>query len=272
MIPIQWRLLETGYCLHPEASSRLGASWKACEFPALVALLRHPTQGWMLFDTGYGQAFVDATRRLPEAAYRWVTPVRWTPKNSAIAQIHALDIEPGDIKTILISHFHGDHVGALNDFPHALPWCSRAAWEDLHARSRMSALVHGLLPSLAPRHIEARLRFYENLAPARLPAALAPFADGVDLFKDGSIFAVSLPGHAAGHYGVCFQDAKRWIFLVADAAWSVQAIADNTPPPRWATQLLGDTATYRRTLADLHALGARGSVSLIPAHCRSLRP
>jgi glyoxylase-like metal-dependent hydrolase (beta-lactamase superfamily II) len=106
-----------------------------------------------------------------------------------------------------------------------------------------------------------------------LPPALAPFAAGFDVFHDGSIFAVSLPGHAAGHYGICFHDGKRWIFLVADAAWSIGAITDNAPPPRWATFCLGHTETYRRTLAELHALAARDSgVALLPAHCRSLRP
>jgi glyoxylase-like metal-dependent hydrolase (beta-lactamase superfamily II) len=273
LIPIAWRLLETGFCLHPEASSRTGASWKSCEFPALVALLRHPVRGWILFDTGYGQAFFEATRRLPERAYRWITPVSWTPRQSAVARIQALGIDPADIKSILISHFHGDHVGALGDFPQAQPWCARAAWQDLHAQSRLSALAHGLLPVLAPRSLQARLQFYDDQTQVRLPPALAPFATGFDVFKDGSLLAVSLPGHAPGHFGVCFQDGQRWIFLVADAAWSVRAIVENNPPPRWATSLLGDTQTYRRTLADLHALAARDSgVSLLPAHCRSLRP
>jgi glyoxylase-like metal-dependent hydrolase (beta-lactamase superfamily II) len=272
LIPIDWRLLEAGFCLHPEASSRAGASWKACEFPAMVALLRHPSRGWILFDTGYGQPFIDATRHLPERAYRWITPVSWTPRQSAIAQIHAMGIDPVEIKSILISHFHGDHVGALGDFPQAEPWCAHAAWTDLHSRTRLSALAHGLLPALAPCSLQDRLRFYENQTTARLPPAFAPFAVGFDLFKDGSILAVSLPGHAPGHFGVCFYDGRRWIFLVGDAAWSTRAIADNAPPPRWATHFLGDTQIYRRTLADLHALAARDSgVSLLPAHCRSLR-
>jgi glyoxylase-like metal-dependent hydrolase (beta-lactamase superfamily II) len=273
VIPVKWCLFETGYCLHPESSSRQGASWKACEFPAMVALLRHPTRGWILFDTGYGEAFFQATRRLPERAYQWVTPISWTPQQSAIAQVHALGIDPNEIKSVLISHFHGDHVGALADFPHAERWCAHVAWKDLHNRSRLSALAHGLLPALAPRDLELALKFYEDQSAIRLSAELAPFATGFDLFQDGSVLAVALPGHAAGHFGICFHDGQRWIFLVGDAAWSRQAITDNAPPPRWATGFLGDTVVYRRTLADLHALAARNTdVALLPAHCRSLRP
>jgi len=272
-VNIEWQLLEAGHCTHPEISSRNGGSWRPCEFPALVTLLRHPQRGWLLFDTGYGQAFADATRGLPEAMHRWVTPVSWTPHQAIAAQIQARGLNPGDIRHVLVSHFHGDHVGALSDFPRATIWCAQAGWDDLHGRSRINALTKGLLPALAPPTLRDRLHFFERAPAVRLPAELAPFSEGHDIFQDGSLYAVSLPGHAAGHFGVCFHGTKGWVFLVADAAWSVRAITENSPPPRWATALLGDTDAYRRTLASLHALShRRRDVVLVPSHCRSFRP
>jgi len=269
---LEFQLLEAGHCVHPEISSRRGGGLRACEFPAIVTLLRHPLRGWMLFDTGYGQAFMDATRGLPESMYRWVTPVRWSPHQAIAAQLQARGLGPDDISTILVSHFHGDHVGALADFPAARIGCAKAAWDDLHGRSRLSALTKGLLPALAPRNLAHRLHFFEQAPAVRLAADLAPFGAGHDIFSDGSIYAVSLPGHAAGHFGVCFQAARGWVFLVGDAAWSTRAILENCPPPAWATGLLGDTATYRQTLADLHALASRRSnVTLVPSHCSLLR-
>jgi glyoxylase-like metal-dependent hydrolase (beta-lactamase superfamily II) len=275
MIDIDWRLIEAGYCLHPEASSQLGASWRPCEFPALVALLRHPRLGWMLFDTGYGRAFIEATKSLPEVAYRWVTPVRWNEAHSVAAQVSASGINPQDIAHVLVSHFHGDHVGALSDFSSAQVWCAQAAWEDLHSRARLQAILKGLLPTLAPRSLttSGRLKLYEHSPVARLPPELAPFGQAFDIFEDGSIFAVALPGHAAGHFGLCFRSRGKWVFLVADAAWSIRAIHENLPPPRWTTWLLGDTTAYRNTLSSLHALWARQTgVTFVPAHCRTLRP
>jgi len=123
MMELEWRLLEAGHCTHPEASSREGAPWRACEFPALVALLRHPREGWLLFDTGYGQGFMDATRRFPESLYRAVTPVSWTPQQSAVAQLTRDGIGPDSIAHVILSHFHGDHAGALPDFPRSTVWC-----------------------------------------------------------------------------------------------------------------------------------------------------
>ncbi|HUG71864.1 MAG TPA: MBL fold metallo-hydrolase [Steroidobacteraceae bacterium] len=273
MIELTWRLIEAGHCIHPEASTRTGASMARCEFPALVALLRHPARGWILFDTGYGEAFMQATRRMPEALYRCVTPVRLSAQQSAVAQLHRLGIKAGDIGTVVLSHLHGDHVGGLADFGDSKVWCSHEAWQDMHGRSRLAALARGLLPDLVPLRLQDRLTYIESAPLVRLPAELAPFAAGHDLFGDGSLLAVALPGHAAGHFGVCFRNSRQWVFLVADAAWSAQAITDNVPPPGWATALLGDTRLYRATLADLHRLAAcRSGVLLVPAHCRSFRP
>jgi glyoxylase-like metal-dependent hydrolase (beta-lactamase superfamily II) len=273
MIHIEWKLLETGYCLHPEISSREGGSWRACEFPALVALLRHPKLGWILFDTGYGHAFMDATRRRPASLYRLVTPVRWQPQQSAAAQLQARGIEPASISHVLLSHLHADHVGSLSEFSPATYWCARSALEDIRGRSRWSALSKGLLPDLVPDRPATGLRHYEDCATVRLPAELAPFGEGQDVFGDQSVLAIALPGHAAGHFGACFRAQGHWIFLVGDAAWSRRAIYDNAPPPAWATAMLGDTKAYRATLASLHALaGRRGGVVLVPAHCREARP
>lgn len=272
-VKIDWGLLESGHCNHPEISAIVGGSWRTCEFPALVALLDHPSRGWILFDTGYGQAFADATRRFPEAIYPWVMRVKWSPRQAIAAQIQARGLSAADIGVVLVSHFHGDHVGALLDFPAASVWCSEEAWDDLHGRSRVGALAKGLLPALAPPALHDRLSFFERAPGVRLPSALAPFGAGHDVLGDGSIYAIPLPGHAAGHFGVCFEGTRGWVFLVGDAAWSLRAIEENAPPPRWTSRLLGDTESYRRTLAQLHALACRRSgVTLVPSHCRSFRP
>lgn len=273
VIPIEWRLIECGHCIHPAASAEKGASWRPCEFPALVSLLRHPREGWILFDTGYGESFANATRSFPESLYPRVTPVSWKPEQSAVSQLWAAGIEPAALGHVVVSHFHGDHVGGLADFPHAPVWCAHDAWEDLHGRARLSALSVGLLPALAPRSRVSQLRFFEHAPAARLPPDLEPFGTGHDLFRDGSIYAIPLPGHAVGHFGLAFRDARRWVFLVGDAAWSTRAVLENIPPPRWATGLLGDTETYRRTLGALHQLCLRRTgVLIVPSHCRSLRP
>lgn len=271
MTLLEWRIYEAGHCQHPELATRRGGKLSPCTFPALVFLLRHPHEGWILFDTGYSEHFMEATRAYPERLYRMVTPVQLRPGEALSAQLRRDGIAAEDIAWIVISHLHGDHIGGLADFPAARVACSREGWEDLHARSRMSALRHGLLPALLQGVAPAA--WFEDLPAAHLPEAFRHFGPAFDLFGDGSLQLVALPGHVAGHYGALFSDAHGQVFLVADAAWSTQAIHANQSPPALVTGLLGDTAAWRATLSRLHALHLTlPGLRMVPSHCSRWRP
>ncbi|MDI1252743.1 MBL fold metallo-hydrolase [Thermomonas sp.] len=273
MTTLEWRLYEAGYCTHPELATRRGASLTPCQFPALVALLRHPEHGYLLFDTGYSVHFLAATTPFPERLYRWATPVHLQPAQSLAAQLKVDGIDPSEIGWVVISHMHGDHVGGLADFPEARMACAREAWQDLHTRSRFGALRKGLLPRLLDAREAANLRWFEDCERMSLEAPFDGFDDAYDLFGDGSALLVALPGHAAGHFGLLFHDAHGPVFLIADASWSSQSIRDNTPPPVLVTAWLGDTDAYRATLAKLHVLQCSAPhVRIVPAHCREWRP
>ncbi|MCA7024135.1 MULTISPECIES: MBL fold metallo-hydrolase [Stenotrophomonas] len=273
MATLEWRLYEAGHCTHPELATRRGASPRACEFPALVTLLRHPEHGRILFDTGYSGHFLDATARFPERLYRLVTPVNLSPCESLAAQLHRDGVAPEDIGWVVVSHLHGDHVGGLADFAGARVACSRAAWDDLHGRSRLGALRVGLLPSLLERQQHASLHWFEDRPARELQPPFDHFGHGYDLFGDASLLLVPLPGHAAGHFGALFDDGNGPVFLVADASWSSQAIRDNAPPPALVTGWLGDTTAYRDTLARLHDLHrTTPRLRIVPSHCHEWRP
>jgi len=263
-------LIEAGHCLHPAIMARAGASLCPTQFPALVGVIRHPSAGIMLFDTGYDPAFFVATQSLPERFYRWATPVRLGAGEAAVDQLARLGIAAGDVTAIILSHFHGDHVAGLGAFPQARIFCARAGLDEMHRLGRFARVRNGLLAALTPADIAARATFFEDLPRATLPAALAPFEDGTDLLGDSSLLAIELPGHCPGHWGLALagEDGRR-LMLVGDAAWSIGAIRDDSPPPRLTTALLGNTARYRRTLGALHALAARNAdLVLLPSHCR----
>lgn len=274
MTAIEWRAYEVGYCVHPECSTRRGGAWKLASFPALVFLLRHPARGWMLFDTGYSGYFLEETRRFPERLYRIVAPPHLDANESLATQLACGGVNQCDVGAVILSHLHGDHVGGLRDFPSSRIVCSRDAWRDLQSHTRLGALKRGLLPGLLPTDFEDRVQWIEDSSRAALPGALSEFGSGYDLWGDGSMLAVSLPGHAAGHYGLAFHasDGKP-VFLIADAAWSSRALLDGIPPPRWVTSWLGDTPAYLSTLARLQRLRkADGHLQIVPSHCSEHRP
>ena len=82
-------LLDTGYCKASEAALVRGGAWnRTVDCHALVALLHHTREGWLLFDTGYaGPRLASATARFPYRLYRWLLPAHTRPEQSAAAQL-----------------------------------------------------------------------------------------------------------------------------------------------------------------------------------------
>lgn len=269
MIRCEFHVLQAGLCHHPAGMARRGAGFCPTEFPALAGLVIHPSEGAMLFDTGYDPAFFEATRPMPERLYRWATPVQLKDGHSAADQLKRHGLTPQDVRSIIISHFHGDHIAGLHAFPAARLFCSQAGAAELTQGSRFGRVRRGLLSALAPTELGKRATFFEDLPVVSLGDDMKPFDTGADLFGDGSLLALPLPGHCVGHWGLLMRGSDgRRTFLVGDAAWSSAAIRDDVPPPRITTALLGNTRSYRETLHSLHQLGRRNSdILLAPSHC-----
>jgi glyoxylase-like metal-dependent hydrolase (beta-lactamase superfamily II) len=273
MAILEWKIYEAGYCTHPERATNRDASFRSCEFPALVSMLKHPVHGVILFDTGYSRHFIRATSRFPECLYRMVTPVFLDSSSAVATQLERDGVAADQVAWVVISHLHGDHVGGLGDFQQAQLACAKEAWLDMDSRSRIGALRKGLLPSLLDAQAQKRLKWIEELPAVQLSGALSRFGKAYDLFGDASVLLIALPGHAAGHYGLLFEDLNGPVFLIADASWSSQAVRDSTPPPAFVTAWLGDTASYRHTLMLLNMLYREiPKMRIVPSHCREWRP
>ena len=138
----------------------------------------------------------------------------------------------GTVDRIVLSHFHPDHVGSLRDFPDVPLWCSRAAYE------RRGGLLRGCLDALLPSDFGRRVRFIEN----------------PDLFQDGSLVAVPLPGHAHGQIGL----RSGNVCLCADAYY----LPDESP--HWLVRrTFADPAAQRQTRTRLLA---QAGVRLVACH------
>lgn len=257
-----------GFCRHPQAMTIRGGAWAPIVFPALAFLIEHPVEGLILFDTGYDAAFWRATEPFPERLYRWATPLTLSEDEDLVAQLGARGTRPSDIRHLVLSHFHADHMAGTRRFPDATIHAARAGYEAMHRGGRLASVRRGMLRALAPPDFAARVRWFEDAPRVPLPTELAPFADGADLLGDGSLLAVPLPGHCPGHWGAVLYEDAGLRFLVADAAWSSAAIRTDTPPPWLTATLLGDARAGRATLHDLHRLRVRNpDIRLTPSHC-----
>jgi glyoxylase-like metal-dependent hydrolase (beta-lactamase superfamily II) len=261
MTPVRLTLMRDGSCRQFERIARRSGRWRMVDFEAMFALIEHPSAGCILFDTGYGGRFAEATQRFPARLYRWLTPVK-THSPTAVQQTK------GPVSRVIASHFHADHIGGLQDFPEARIHCSCLGWNKVRRYSEFQAVRHGFLAKLVPSDFAARAVFVEDAQRVTLPEELAPFSVGYDLLGDGSLLAVELPGHAIGQFGIVLREENgRLTFLIADGAWSRTAIRENSPPAR-IVGTLGDWRAILQTLGMLHKLHRRSpQVRLIPSHC-----
>lgn len=270
-MPIEYRIFAAGHCSHAEYVTIQGGSRKPVSFPALCFLLQHPEKGPILFDTGFSHAFTQLCARFPEKFYNLLIPVSIAPEDDIAVQIERAGFGRGDIRTIILSHFHIDHMGGLADFPQAEIYCSREGYESIKDINKITAMLRGYLPALLPSDFERRARYFEDTEHVALPQ-LSPFHGGYDIFGDGSIFAVSLPGHAQGQYGLFFEDAHGTpTLLAADACWSSAAYRDFKMPHTMTRLVHHDWTAYKDTLSRLHALYKNApDMRIIPSHCREV--
>lgn len=268
--PVGVEMLQVGFCRHPECVVLRGGSLRPVIFPAMCALIRHPTLGNWMFDTGYGEHFHAATQPFPERLYRWITPIVLPEKQSLVVQLAARGLRTQDIDGALISHFHADHIGALRDLPRAALVASHAGFVHVDGMPRLRALAKGFLPALLPADFKDRVRFIEGMPRVELPPELQPFGHGFDVLGDASLLAIPLHGHAHEQFGLLLRRADgRVMFLSADACWSLKALRESRPPTWLAQRIFANTASYSCTFQKLQALSAdHPEILLVPSHCQ----
>jgi glyoxylase-like metal-dependent hydrolase (beta-lactamase superfamily II) len=262
-------ILHAGYCTAPEHIAIHGGRWRKVHFPAMFALIQHARFGALLFDTGYSYRFFDETKKFPMRFYRWVTPVTLREEELAINQLSAFDLRPADVSHVFISHFHADHITALQDFPRARFVYMPHAFSGLRDQSPSADVRHAFLRGLIPADFDARSQTVDMTKPLLLSEEYAPFKTGYDLLGDEAIIGVELPGHATGQMGLFARDESgKLFFLVADAAWLKRSMVENRPPHRIADMLFPAPDIYRDTLKNLQTyyLTHPGTI-IVPSHC-----
>jgi glyoxylase-like metal-dependent hydrolase (beta-lactamase superfamily II) len=257
-------ILDTGYCLAHESLVMRGGKHRQIQCHSLVALIKHPSHGWGLWDTGYAPRMLAATERWPFNLYRRATPMFVRHDLTVATQLARFQLDPTDIHWVVLSHMHADHLAGLRDFPHAQVYLSRSAYESVRGLQGIAAVRRAFIPSLMPSNLDKHLNLIDQWDGPEIPE-LGP---SHDLFGDRSLLIVQLPGHGRGQIGMLLQTEQRRILLAADAAWVSQSIRENRLPSPLTYFFIDNKRDLRNSLASLHRFAqAHPDVTLIPTHC-----
>ncbi len=264
MTKLKFQLHAAGFCVADRAHALRKTRKKQIRFYATYAHIEHPIHGHILFDTGYTRRFHQFTKKFPFNLYAKATPVTIMKEEEAIHVLADKGIKPEDIAYIIVSHFHADHIGGLQDFPTSKFICSKRAYDDVKKRQGISAVRRGFVPKLMPNDFEARVHLLDFNESSKSDAILG---DIIDLFDDGSILLCQLDGHAKGMIGAVL-DTEVQTFLVADAAWLKENYTKMHLPSPSVRLFFDSWKAYKDNLNKVYQYHKKfPETKIIPSHC-----
>ena len=126
-----------------------------------------------------------------------------TGQGQLVPTMGALGMAPGSVDRVVVSHFHGDHIGGLSmDGTPTFP----------------NASVH--FPAAELAFLEGFSGDDENVATAL--AKLAPVRDRLQTYRDGDelmpgLRALAAPGHTPGHHAFLLASGAARLMIASDA-------------------------------------------------------
>ncbi|WP_321503426.1 MBL fold metallo-hydrolase [Breoghania sp.] len=230
--------------------------WRPIDLRVRYGLCLHPDKGPVLIDTGYtAHALHAGQRSLALRLYGSVLSPRLVPENQPEVFLRRFSLSPADVNLVVLTHFHADHVSGLQLFPNARFIADADAWRRIASCSRVGQLRHGVFSELIPPDFSRRL---EPLADCAGVDCQRYGFSGKDLLGDGSMIAVDLPGHAAGHFGILFPRQDPPLFYAVDAQWVHAALSSNRRPGFPASLIAHDAGAQADTTRLLQGLEKQG--------------
>lgn len=156
------------------------------DFVAGCYVIRHP-KGVLLWDAGLSPDLIGQPAQ-----------GGWTLKQSIPDRLQTLGLTPAEVTHIGISHYHADHSGGAKDFPTAELLIGKGDWDAVKAMKPDERPAAQLAPWLTGN------------------GKVTPVAADKDVFGDGSVTVLGMPGHTPGHTALLVRLASGPVILSGD--------------------------------------------------------
>ncbi|RUW84219.1 MBL fold metallo-hydrolase, partial [Mesorhizobium sp. M1E.F.Ca.ET.063.01.1.1] len=154
--------------------------WRSVRLRVRYGLIFHPTEGAVLIDTGYTpEALTGEGRSRRLRLYGAVLKPELNGAEQVLPMLKRFGLSPDDIRAVIVTHFHADHISGLPLFPKARFIASDAAWARVKSRTPRQNLRYGVFTELFPADFGDRL---DGLSTKRQIEAQGDVPGGADLF------------------------------------------------------------------------------------------
>ncbi len=197
--------------------------------PTYCWLIEHP-DGLTLVDTGE-TAQIYEKGYLPDGGlYHKAVETRIEPAEEIPQQLAKIGFAPKDIKTVILTHLHGDHIGGLAHFEHCKIYVSKTEYDFATSKKGTG---NGYFKKNWPSWFQPELIRYNN-------ADEGNFSQSKKITTDGKIVVVPTPGHSIGHQSVLVKGDNHTTILAGDLTYNESTlqkeIADVLLPNKAAKQ------------------------------------
>jgi N-acyl homoserine lactone hydrolase len=214
--------------------------------PILCWVIEHP-EGLILVDTG-------ACHPAQQPGYfpRWHPFYRRAIKVAIgsdpdlARQLTDLGIAASDVRTVVLTHLHWDHVGGLEHFPDATVLVDARELEE--ARGWLGRL-RGYMPERWPDWFAPKALAFQGPAIGSFPASAT-------ITRAGDVSALPTPGHTRGHVSVLVDLGHAQCVLAGDASYTeelmlrgaIDAVSPDASAARLSVRRLQSLVAERRTI------------------------
>lgn len=151
-------------------------------------------------------------------------------------------VRPSDLKMVVLTHLHGDHINGVARLDGAPVFASAEALSrgGIRKVSRLGAKPHALELTAEP---------------------FGAFARSRPLTTDGRVVAVPVPGHARGQIAVIVVEDDHHVLIAGDSAYTERQLRDRAPD--------GVSISARQAVRSMETIlehGRRHPTVFLPSH------